>query len=256
MVNRIMGHKKLIQSFVCGILSFTALTNGENVKATTLQTFFNKESFLEAAGGIELTMVDFELNSEPLPLEKLDTNTKSGTVKPGDIPPGVVFSSTGGNSNDLFLVPPNFAGNKSILTSSLFTAFSSQPLIVKFSPGVTAIGSDVFSFYSASTIVITVVDEEGQVSVFNVNPETAFPSYFGIVVTEGTITRIQYDPPSGFTTGIDNFQFGRTITNNITIQNREYILSLLDDSELNHWFNPSYQEEKKQIKYFLEVNLI
>ena len=242
MLNRIIEHRQGTKSLICGILAVAALTIPENVKATTLQTFFNKASFLEAAG-TNLTMVDFEFNDKPLPLQKLDSNTSYGAIKPGDIPPGVTFTSSGGNSNDLVLVPPKFAGNASIVTDSLFSAFSNAPIIVKFSQGVTAIGADVFSFNSASTIVITIIDEKGKTSVFNVNPETEFPTYFGVMVKGGTISQIQYDPPSGFTAGIDNFQFGRTVISGVPQETS--ILNLLNSWYFSYLFN--YLPELKVI---------
>lgn len=194
--------KKLIA--ICVVVSLILIVSKAEA-ALTYTTFSDQASFLAAAGG-GLAFEDFEGFGGEV-LQTLDTNTNQGPISPGDIPPGVVFSSTGGNADDLFIAPAGFL--PSVITDSLFANYFGTPLIVDFAPWVTAVGSDVISVYVGSTINITLLDGDGQTYVETTTPTYIPPSYFGLVATSGQIVRLEY--ASGVTAvGIDNIHFGQT----------------------------------------------
>jgi len=182
------------------IALFASLTSFRAL-AISYTTYGNQASFLSGAGGAAgLAFEDFE------GLGGNQYNTLSATTL--GIPSGVIFHSTGGNPSDLFVAPAGFAGNPAILSDSLFANFFGTPLIVDFAPGVTAVGSFVLSYPSQATLSVTLMDDLGALTTYNVNPPTG-RGYFGITVTGGEITQIQYGPSSGYTAGIDDLYFGQ-----------------------------------------------
>ena len=189
---------------VCVVLAGVLGLSGIAPAAVTYTTYTDQPSFLAAAGG-GLAFEDFE-GFGGTSYQTLDTTTNQPPVSPGDIPPGVVFSSTGGNSNDLYIAPAGFS--PAIITDSLFANYFGTPLIVDFAPGVTAVGSDVISWDSGATITITLLDGDGVPHVETTTPSDTSPSYFGLVATSGDIVRLEY-APGDLTAGIDNIHFGQ-----------------------------------------------
>jgi hypothetical protein len=185
---------------------------GAAAAAFTYTTYSDQSSFLAAAGGgAGLAFEDFEgfisSSSSYIHLKTLDSTTNQsnsqGTISPGDIPAGVVFSSTGGLDDDLAILEAGYSGSPVIVTDSLFANKFGTALIMDFAPGVTAVGSDVISIYSSSTLTATIVDNDGGLHTFNVTP----PTYIGIIASGGYIVQLSYDPPSGLDAGIDNLHF-------------------------------------------------
>lgn len=169
--------------------------------AVVLTSYADEASFLNAAGP-GLALADFE---------GLGNNTYFSLSNANEptVPSGVVFSSTGGQATQLFVAPAGFAGQPDIATDSLFANFFGTPLIADFSPGVTAIGSDLISYVSSALIVVTVRDLLGNIQNFNVTPPQNSAAYFGVIASGGQIDRISWDPPGGITAGIDDFRFGQ-----------------------------------------------
>jgi len=198
--------KKLIM--ICAVVAALVLITANVEAVVTYTTFSDQASFLAATyGGSGLAFEDFEGFGNTT-LRTLDSTTNQPPISPGDIPAGVVFSSTGGNSYDLFIAPAGFSA--AIVSDSLFANYFSTPLIVAFAPGVTAVGSDVISWDSGSIITITLRDGDGDTYVEYTTPSTELPSYFGLVATQGEIVRIEY-APGDLTAGIDNIHFGQPI---------------------------------------------
>lgn len=169
-----------------------------------LITFNSEAGFLAAAGG-GLVTADFEA------LSAQTFQTLSNSVS-STIPVGVTFSSVFGTSDDLFVAPANFSGNTAIASASLFASTFGNPLIVSFSPNVTAVGSDVISYtfgVPTSAISIAVRNQNGTTSTYSVTPLAGSSSFFGVIATGGdSIASIEYDPITGFTAGVDDFRFG------------------------------------------------
>jgi len=168
-------------------------------------TYSDQASFLAAAGGASLAFEDFEGFGDEI-LQTLDTTTSQGPISPGDIPPGVVFSSTGGSTDDLYIAPAGYS--PAIITDSLFANYFYTPLIADFAPGVTAVGSDVISWDAGGMITITIWDSTGASYEETTTPGDTSPSYFGLVATSGQVVRLEY-APSILTAGIDNIHFGQ-----------------------------------------------
>jgi hypothetical protein len=194
--------KKIIMS--CALLIGVVGLVSTAPAAVTYTTFADQASFLAAAGG-GLAFEDFE-GFGGVTLQTLDTTTSQGPISPGDIPPGVVFSSTNGYSDDLYIAPAGFS--PAIITDSLFANYFGTPLIVDFAPGITAVGSDVISWSYGATITITLLDGDGTSHVETTTPTDTSPSYFGLVATSGQIIRLEYAPGAD-TAGIDNIHFGQ-----------------------------------------------
>jgi len=77
---------------------------------------------------------------------------------------------------------------------------------------VTAVGSDVISWSTGSTISITLTDPAGNTSVYTTSPTSTSPSYFGAIATQGSIVQVVYTPGDE-TVGVDNFHFGQAEPN-------------------------------------------
>ncbi|KAA5538993.1 S8 family serine peptidase [Roseiconus nitratireducens] len=173
---------------------------------TELVTFSDENAFVEFAGD-DLPLIDFN-GFGGVRLQTLSADTNFPPISPGDIPPGIEFSSTIGGSLDLFIAPGGFAGQPDITSDALFANRFDSPLIVDFNPGVNAVGSELISFSASANIEITVLKDSGEVQTYDVQPPAEAPAYFGIVIPDGEITRLVYDPPAGITAGVDNFRFG------------------------------------------------
>ena len=115
--------------------------------------------FLAAAGG-GLPLADFE------GLGGNTYQTLSSSIEPS-IPAGVTFSSNRGTTQDLFVVPAGFDGNPAITTDALFANGFGTPLVVDFSPVVTAVGSDLIAYTcsgATATIAVAVREAGGAIS--------------------------------------------------------------------------------------------
>lgn len=162
-----------------------------------LLTYTDQSSF-DAAAGSGLSLATFDS------LSGNNYQTLSNSVSSA-IPTGVTFSSTGGGSSDLFVAPTNFGGDTQIASPSLFANFFGTPLIATFSPGVTAVGSNLLSFPTGVPVTVTVTNADSTTASFVITPA----AYLGLIATGGTsISSISYQPPAGFTAGVDNYEFG------------------------------------------------
>jgi hypothetical protein len=200
--------KRLIT--ICAFAACLVLITAKVEAGITYTIFSDQASFLAATyGGSGLAFEDFEGFAD-ITLQTLDSTTNYPPISPGDIPAGVVFSSTGGTSKDLCIAPPGFKGLPAIVSDSLFANYYYTPLIVDFDPGITAVGSDVISWDTGSTIRITLRDVDGDTYLEATTPTTDMPSHFGLVTTGGEIVRVEYTP-GDLTAGIDNIHFGQPI---------------------------------------------
>jgi hypothetical protein len=164
-------------------------------------TYSDQASFLSTAG-LGLSLVTFEgLGGS--------TYQTLSNAQSSLIPSGVTFSSTPGALNDLFVAPSGFIGQPDIDSDSLFANFFGTALIASFTPGVTAIGSELISSFGSAAILVTIEDMLGIVTSLTVTPAASQEAYLGVVVTGGQITRISWDPPDGIAAGIDDFRFGQ-----------------------------------------------
>lgn len=178
-------------------LLLVALTFIGSRADAALLTFTDQSSFDAAAGG-GLSLATFDS------LSGNSYQTLSNSVS-STIPTGVTFSSTMGASTDLFVAPTDFGGDTQITSPSLFANFFGTPLIATFSPGVTAVGSDLLSYPTSAGVTVTVTDADGTSANFLFTPS----AYLGLIATDGTsISSISYQPPRGYTAGVDNYEFG------------------------------------------------
>jgi len=176
--------REFLLVFVASIFLMVA-----SARAASFGTFGDETSFLTSAGP-GLNLIDFEGLG----------NTLYTTYDSGN---GAVFSSTGGDPDAIFIAPAGFSPD--IVTDSLFANIVNTPLVVDFSPGVTAVGSDIISWTDGSTISIIVRDEFGDTSNYFVNANAA--AYFGIIASGAEIDRITYYP-GDLAVGVDNLYFG------------------------------------------------
>ena len=189
-----------VSIFAVGILSVTAI--GANSQALT--TYSTRTSFLAAAGAV-LPVTDFSADSGNA-YQTLSIANDAG------IPLGVVFSSTGGTPEDIFVAPPLFAGDSAISVPSAFANFFGTPLIATLSPSVTAVGADLISYPSSAPLTVTVDLVGGSTATYTVTPSSTASQFFGVIGTGGdVIDGISFGPPSGFTAGVADFAFGNAV---------------------------------------------
>ncbi len=191
------------------ILALAALVvaSPATVSAISFTTFSDQASFLAAAGP-GLAFEDFEGILQGATVRFFPTLSSTTNdppfVSPGDIPPGVVFSAPGGVDSAAVL-SAGFFGPRPV-SDSLLASTSSAILAAAFSPGVTAVGSDLFNDISTG-MAIAVMDGSGGLQTFTLPSFTS--AYFGIIASGGGITQIQWLSTSGRFGGIDNIHFGQ-----------------------------------------------
>lgn len=177
---------KIFTGLVAGIFLFGFVGM---VRAATLTTYSNEASFLAAAGS-GLNLLDFE-------------GLGGNTYQTYDSGNGVVFSSSNTTSSALFAAPAGYSPD--IISDSLFGNYYGSTLIADFSTGVTAVGSELISWITGSTLSVAVEDELGTIFNYSV---VANPAYLGLIATGGEIVNITYSPGAQ-TVGVDNFYFGQ-----------------------------------------------
>ena len=190
-----------------GLIAIGILCVSAGSASAQFVTYSVRAAFDTAAGG-GLSIANFQ------GLDNQSFQTLSHANQ-ASIPAGVTFSSSGGGASDLFAAPAGFNGNSAIATTSLFANFFGTPLFASFSPNVSAVGADVipFDFNGATaTIAITVHQPGGGSTSYQITPPQGVSGFFGVIATGGnTIDQITYAPPSGFTAGVDNFEFGTAV---------------------------------------------
>lgn len=177
----------------CGLLVLVFALHTGVASAATITTYSDRASF--EAATLSLTLEDFEAYSDQI-LQTLDL---------GD----VVFSSTSGYPSDLFVAPDGYGGDPSITTATLFANYYGTPLIATFDPGITAVGADVASYVGDAQISILIEDDAGSLVEFFITPSPE--QFFGFTVKGGEVAQVQWDPPAGYTAGIDDFARGTVI---------------------------------------------
>jgi len=162
-------------------------SNAEEFPCTTLPT----EDFEEA---IVQGVVSF--------FGPLDEFTNNGVFSPGDILPGVVFTVSGGGSNEFVMLGPGFIGNNDSKVFGPNTFVDN--LIINFTENnVFNVSMDVFAGAGDGNIEIEFFGNSGSLGttiIYGTNNAT----YLGIN-SEEPIKRIEFD---GFADLIDNLSFG------------------------------------------------
>jgi PEP-CTERM motif len=192
---------------VMGVVALALLLGVTGTTKANLITFSSRTAF-QAAAGNNLALADFQ------GLGGNTYQTLSHAVEPS-VPAGVTLSSTGGTPFDIFVAPGGFNGNTAIATDSAFGNNFGTPLILTFSPNVTAVGADVIPFdfsNNTGTIAIAVQEPGGGTSMFSVTPPQGLSGFFGVIARNGeSISSITFTPTGNVTNaGVDNLLFGQS----------------------------------------------
>lgn len=126
--------------------------------------------------------------------------------------PGVTFSSTDGDPQDLVAISPESFSFPSLQSRVLASNRNSNPLIATFSSPVRSVGLDVLVVPGGKSLTVTVETGDGPQQV-DVPLTDGGPAFVGFVAERG-ITRITIANPAGqeaFACS-DNFSFGGEIT--------------------------------------------
>jgi hypothetical protein len=97
-------------------------------------------------------------------------------------------------------------GSIGLPSKSIFANHSSDTLDLNFSSS-TAVGLDVFSIFNASTIDVSVYGTSGLLGTFPVLAGNS-GTFFGVMNTSGSITRLNLSSETGEYEGADNVSFG------------------------------------------------
>ena len=200
--------KKLASSVV---LIGTTILFASPAHATTI-TFGTRAAFNLAAPGLPIE--DFEeaavaaggVATIPDPLSSATNNAVFAT---GTILPGLTLSTPDAhNPDDLAVAGAGFASNPS---KAVYANFFTDTLDLTFA-GTNAVGLDILSAFSGSTIRISVFGAGnallGTFDIFAPNSG----AFFGVVNDAGLITRINLSSLSGEAEAADNVAFGTAAT--------------------------------------------
>ena len=135
----------------------------------------------------------------------LDANSDNTCFSPGDILPGVQFTTTPNTpSEDIAIVDAGAAGNPSI---NVVANFFIESWIINFSPGTTATGMDLISIFSDGAVDIDVYGSSGLIDSMSASA-TGAGTFWGIANCSEPITQIVIDSPTDQAEGVDNVAFG------------------------------------------------
>lgn len=136
-----------------------------------------------------------------------DFEGPTGFLRKLELPPAA-FSSLDGSDQDLFILGPEtlpaLPGN--VLASNQ----NSNPLVVDLAPGTNAVGTDLLSLVVGTRLLVTVTTPAGETS-FPVDVATDAPTFVGVVVPGGQITRVTVTPEAGAYAATDNFAAGTVV---------------------------------------------
>lgn len=163
-------------------------------KAQAYRTFTDRTAF-QAATGSGLNTVDFEA---------LEDDTTYRTLEF----PGVVFSSTDGDLQDLLVISPELYDFPALRSRVLLSNRNANPMILDFSPQVNAVGLDVLCLPTGDGVVVTVEGDGGTAS-YPVPLTEGGPAFFGVIAAGG-IRRVTVANPEGQFrfVAVDNVSYG------------------------------------------------
>ena len=102
---------------------------------------------------------------------KLDTNTNQGPIAPGDIQPGLAFSTGSGSM---------VAINSPFLGSSIFSFGLSDTFNVEFDEGVNSLGLDIFNMGSGDVLVIELMESGNAVETASIPFSNGQKTFVGL----------------------------------------------------------------------------
>ena len=186
-----------------------ALLAASSTASAALITFNTRATF-DAQAGV-LPIETFEEGNiaagavAPCP-SPLSSASNNGCFATGDILPGLTLdSSTARPTDGLALAGAGFGG---VPSKTVFANFFSDSLNLMFS-GSSAVGFDLFSQFSNSTITVSVFGAgDVLLNSFNIAATTG-GVFFGVINDAGLITRINLFSLTDQAEGVDNIAFGQ-----------------------------------------------
>ncbi len=166
---------------------------GTRPAAAQAQVFSDRATWSAAAGSINT--LDFEDLTD---LEFVQTVSY----------PGVTFSSTDGDPQDLVAISPESFSFPSLQSRVLASNRNSNPLIATFASTVRSVGLDVLAVPTGGSLSVTVETGAGSQQV-DVALTDGGPAFVGFIAPSG-ILRVTVANPAGQTAFAcsDNFSFG------------------------------------------------
>ncbi len=152
------------------------------------------------SGNAGLAFEDFEEGTPETNFDSpLDSTTNNAVFSPGEIVPGVSFSTDASPGLDLRL--------QDLATTLVLAPPSTlRRLVIEFSIPVSAVGMDVYQFNAAGDVSIEVSGQSGVLGLVSV-PTSLAGAFFGVHSSSADITRIVIDD-SDILPGIDDLEFG------------------------------------------------
>ena len=136
----------------------------------------------------------------------LNSTTSNAFFSPGDILPGVEFSSPGGSPGaEIVILGAGFAGNPSInVAANTFT----QSWVIDFpNMDVFVAGMDLTSYFAADTVDIDIYGPGGLIDSTTAGSTNA-GAFWGVASDADPIVQIVITAPTGQAEGCDNIAFG------------------------------------------------
>ena len=171
-------------------------------------TFNNRGAFNAAAPG--LPVETFEAGNvgagTAVPCDApLSSATNNACFSTGSVLAGIVIANSGAASGGLALTGDGFGGSA---TKAIFANVFNDTLNVSLSAS-NAVGFDLRSIFSNSTITVSLFDGATALGSFDINATPA-GTFFGAINTSGNITQINLSSQTNQAEGVDNVAFGRT----------------------------------------------
>jgi hypothetical protein len=213
-------------------IPFLVCSSASTAEAVLITTFSDRNNFNAAVGTTPLIVEDFTDTSHfPISTGILNSQTditvESGPpIKPGDIEPGVTYSTPIGSSNFF-----NIDAGGGLIGGFLDGFFGGNPnrvLTIDFDNSVSAFGFDT-NFLMGSNFDLTIKFESGLdfVQNFLVNESFNEVQFFGFQSNEVNIESVVIDGNGNnlFAFALDNFTF--TNSQDVTIPEPSLVLGLL-----------------------------
>jgi len=189
----------MLRSLDATALALAALLLFAGGPARAALTYYDSRLDFDS-GNPGLAFEDFEEGTPETNFDSpLDSATNNAVFSPGEIAPGVSFSTDGSPGFDLRLQQ---------LDTTLVLAPPStlRRLVIDFSIPVRAVGLDVYQFNAAGDVSIEVSGQSGVLGSVSV-PTSLAGAFFGVHSSSADITQIVIDD-SDILPGIDDIEFG------------------------------------------------
>ncbi len=189
----------MLRSFDSTAFALAALLLFGGDPARAALTYYDSRLAFDSDNA-ELAFEDFEEGTPETNFDApLDSATNNAVFSPGEIAPGVSFSTDGSPGLDLRLQQ---------LDTTLVLAPPSmlRRLVIDFSIPVRAVGLDVYQFNAAGNVSIEVFGQSGALGSASV-PTSLAGAFFGVYSSSANITQIVIDD-SDIVPGIDDIEFG------------------------------------------------